>query len=1276
MLLVEFYPYKLSQLKTALLLALSFVVLPIILKGQQPKLMVPTGHVLSITDVDFSKDGKYMVTVAENEIKYWETETGNLIYNLKGNSYEGFSNNGKTLITTSLKNDSTGLVKFWDLTTGNLIDSIPGITAKVSTDQNLLMLSSGTDSVLIFQTKTKKKLYSLPGSLGAFLNDDKQIFTASVLNDDSGYKIMIWDAVTKKLLHQYNRAGLSGLKKNKIVLQLDSTIEILDLDKGEVLQKFNRAKNKGANNYFLSYKMRFSPDLKLAMFFTADNYVAVIDNENYTLKKTIDLKTNPTDVVFNGDGSTFMVIDQDSSAIAFDTKTLTKKFELKGHHNSINRLSFSEDNKFILTSSYDQTAILWHANNGDFIRIYTGKNKAINESVLSANGKYLAQYIDGNTFLFNTSTAKKIANISGYTPQLSFSNDSKFLIYGKSFFGAEKLPFIAIYETATGSIVFKETKDFWYFVSPDATRIAKIDTAKTVLKVFNLDHEELFSIANQKDKEIEHCTFSKDNQTLAISYQLLLGDKTERKIDIYDLNSKKLKWSYQDKLIYTDFIFSADQNYLIARLAADSVVCLDLKTGQPFYLSYKIDGVKWVNKTITTTPDGKYVSITGAKEILVYNLSTRKKLLDLKVEDGVSMSAIDTDGTLRYGTYTDQLYTYQLESGKLVRKITTNGYATNMANNLLVTSDRTFLHFHQNNKLLYSLVALGATDQVVIDQFGRYDGTEAARKLLYFTCGKEIISLDQVKDLLWVPNLAERITKGEIINAAKISDLAICGLTPEVETIENKTDEYQFKITPRKGGLGETVLYINDIEIKRYSPTQLVKVGVYYELKIPKLSLKPYFVSGKENPVTVKAYTLKNDISSRGAKVTNQKTAASTTAPNLYAVIVGVSDYKGTELDLKYAAKDANDISNALGNSARKLLNTDGKEHVFIYNLNTSAAAQFPEKLSIKNAIADVGKKATANDIFMVFFAGHGVMEGAKKQFYFLTADASQSSLAAQVGISTDELSEWMKPANIKAQKRILIFDACNSGQAVNELVKIGQANQQYVAARNDDKAQQIKTIEKLNEKSGLFILSASASNQSAYEMGRFSQGLLTYALLKTMKEQPDILDDNKFLNVGKWFAAAEKTVTDMVRESGNRQEPQVVSMSNFNIGIVDQDVISKINLPQEKALFASSNFQNSDETIADDDLELSKAINQALNNISSRGAETNISYVIGTNSPDAYALSGRYEVKGNDITVKVNIRKNKEIKYKFELKGKIANLAALAENIVKNAADWSSKNK
>jgi hypothetical protein len=181
--------------------------------------------------------------------------------------------------------------------------------------------------------------------------------------------------------------------------------------------------------------------------------------------------------------------------------------------------------------------------------------------------------------------------------------------------------------------------------------------------------------------------------------------------------------------------------------------------------------------------------------------------------------------------------------------------------------------------------------------------------------------------------------------------------------------------------------------------------------------------------------------------------------------------------------------------------------------------------------------------------------------------------------------------------------------------------------------------------------------------------------LLKAIKQQPDILEDGKYLNVSRWFDAAEKTVTEISRESGARQEPQIVSNTNFNIGVVDAEVIAGIVLSNEKPLFAGSNFQNNDDY---DDLELSKAVNRQLNEVASRGSDATITYMISTDSPDAYIISGRYNVKDDEITIKVNIRQSKEKipKNKFVVKGKKDDVKALAENIVQKAMEWIGKNK
>ena len=75
---------------------------------------------------------------------------------------------------------------------------------------------------------------------------------------------------------------------------------------------------------------------------------------------------------------------------------------------------------------------------------------------------------------------------------------------------------------------------------------------------------------------------------------------------------------------------------------------------------------------------------------------------------------------------------------------------------------------------MYKIFFIGNSDYLVIDKDYRFDGTIGARNLLYFTCGAKIIDSEEIKNQLWVPNLADKIMKGESISGKKLIDLNIC----------------------------------------------------------------------------------------------------------------------------------------------------------------------------------------------------------------------------------------------------------------------------------------------------------------------------------------------------------------------------------------------------------------------------------------------------------------------------------------------------------------------
>ncbi len=1200
--------------------------------------MLPMGHTNAIVASSFSPDNKRILTASyDNTAKLWDANTGVLLANFRHNDMlfgATFSPEGDKIITFS--NDKTA--KIWDVNSGSLIRLIDDVT------------------------------------LASFTHDGKKIITLSL---DSTLKI--WDAKSYKplfdnlkLLATANSIDISQDNQRVVIATNDGSPQVWDIRTGHLIVTL-----KGHRNRCFS-------------------------------------------AVFSKDGNKIVSTSWDSTIKIWDAYTGKNLFTLKGHNKEVDRATFNMDGSKIISASHDNTAKIWDAHSGALlINLLVNDHSLSQNSFFSPNGALAVTTSDDGLKIWNAVSGKLITKVEGYTgytdniATCSFSTDGKKLITGDDIWDVKsgKLIFHLMGHTRALDNIFisldksklivesgDTTSKVWdistlrfignsnkylnpSYTSPDGKKILNTLGSTGDVEVWDLVKEKKILTLKGHTNWLNATHFSNDGKKI-------ITTSWDRTAKVWDANSGNLLLDLKGHNDNVNSIsYSNDSKYLLTSSDDKTAKIWDAYTG---LLLLDLKGHnKMVHRAAFNNDGSKIVTASLDSSAKIWDAKTGQLLFTLKGHTGDVRSAVfDSAGRQVLTRSSDlTLKLWDANTGQLLHNL--QGH-TNDINNAFYSPDGKFIYSVSDDnttrlwdantgEFLSAFFAVDSSEFLVIDKNNRYDGSPAARKLLYFTCGTEVIELDQVKDQLWVPNLAERIMKGETINAKTLDELNICGLTPEVEDVTNQADEYHFKINPRLGGLGETVLNVNGIEAKRYKPEQLEKNGGLYELRIRKEALNNFFISGQENVVAVKAYTSDNAIASRGIKINEDKSKEVTTSPNLYAVMVGVSDYKGDEMDLKYAAKDATEISSAVANAAKKLLNTDGKEHVFMYNLTTAKDHyQLPEKNSIKKVLEDIGKKSTANDILMIFFAGHGVMQGEQKQFYFLTADASKTSATeaiADVGISTTELTEWMKPQNIKAQKRILIFDACNSGQAIKDFVKMGNGDQNYLAARNDDNAQQIKAIDKLNEKSGLFILSASSSNQSAYEMGRYAQGLLTYSLLKAIKQQPDILEAGKYLDVSRWFSAAEKTVSELAKESGARQEPQIVSNTNFNIGIVDAEVMAKIILPTEKPLFAASNFQNSEEAADGDNLEISKFINLQLNEIASRGVECKIVYVTATNSPDAYSLNGRYDVKGNDVTIRVSIKKSNETKYRFEEKGTKDELKELASVIVTKSAAWAAAN-
>jgi uncharacterized caspase-like protein len=557
----------------------------------------------------------------------------------------------------------------------------------------------------------------------------------------------------------------------------------------------------------------------------------------------------------------------------------------------------------------------------------------------------------------------------------------------------------------------------------------------------------------------------------------------------------------------------------------------------------------------------------------------------------------------------------------------------------------------------YKSRVMKAIHRLYFDPEYRFDGDEKAINQLYFTCGTEIIELDQVKESLYVPNLAQRILKGENLSHLNtLKELNICGVVPTVKRIGPDTSQ-TFLLTSRSGGLGEVEVYIN-------GKLRLVETGLEKQLfnneltyRVSEHLIRTYTQSNEGARISIIAKTRDNKISSRGVQLVGEPNTITETGkkPHLYAVIVGVDDYVGQRLDLNYAAKDAVDFHRVLHLSSQKFFNSNDTNRIHLYHFSLTKSGQIgatdidgftPDRNNILAAFDEIQQKSQPEDIVLVFFAGHG--EIMENQLVLLTSEASADFLS---GIKMQELMEKLR--TIKAGKRVLLLDACHSGAAINEL-NMGA----LVGQRDTDEAEwqsrRIKELDKLSDKSGLAILTAAGSGEKALELPKYQHGLLTFALIKTMLQSNESIDEYGILQLEKWLMAAEKEVQKLT----DQQAAQRFSPINFPMGIVDEEVRSAVRLSELPTLVLV-NVQNDKRKF--DNLLLREKLNKALST-TARNQEV-AGFLIGSVSQsNTLDLNVEYVQHRKQLITYTYLSKNGQLVGKSKLKIPMNHLANLPQ--------------
>ncbi|NDB35325.1 MAG: hypothetical protein EB023_08260 [Flavobacteriia bacterium] len=307
---------------------------------------------------------------------------------------------------------------------------------------------------------------------------------------------------------------------------------------------------------------------------------------------------------------------------------------------------------------------------------------------------------------------------------------------------------------------------------------------------------------------------------------------------------------------------------------------------------------------------------------------------------------------------------------------------------------------------------------------------------------------------------------------------------------------------------------------------------------------------------------------------------------------------------------------------------------------------------AIRKALQQIAKEAEPQDVLFLFFAGHGTMgEGTTKKFTFLTSESTSEN---SVGITTDTLFSWIGtegPYKLKANKAILILDACNSGQLLND-----------VSMRNDkdDEEQRQRQLDQLSDRSGLFILSAAAPNKSAYEIPKLEHGLLTYSLLRVLKQNDAIYENESYVNMTKWFYETSRDLSKLTEEYKLKQEATPSGTGDFQLLKINKALRQRIILAEEKQKLYVHIPEN--ENNESDDTELYKRL---IRKIEEDQEFKTCFYLNEKLSNEGTSVKIKYSAKGNKITCRVLFLENNIKTTEQTLKGNFDNWDQLERDIL-----------
>lgn len=269
--------------------------------------------------------------------------------------------------------------------------------------------------------------------------------------------------------------------------------------------------------------------------------------------------------------------------------------------------------------------------------------------------------------------------------------------------------------------------------------------------------------------------------------------------------------------------------------------------------------------------------------------------------------------------------------------------------------------------------------------------------------------------------------------------------------------------------------------------------------------------STEKPPVTAVNTSQTTPANSNSGKTESNSKSKDTPIRDKWALIIGISNFRNPDYNLKVAAKDAQDFCNYLVNEANFK-----RDHVLML-LNEKATRE-----NIMTAFGDQFLPAVCEpgDMIVVYVSTHGTPKTQDKggRNYIVAYDTDASKLYA-TGVDMDELYKRIREG-VKTDRALIVLDTCYSGAGVP-------------GSRGLHRGDNFDANE-VAQGCGQLVISSSSPNERSWESRVSPNGVFTKYLVETLREK-------KGTDVKTAFAEVQKKVEWEVKSVfGEKQTPQL----------------------------------------------------------------------------------------------------------------------------------------